>query len=97
MLKIEKRFTLYCFFENKVHFYPIIVVNTKTTIPSGLVPSARYIPRPLTSRYITTTIHLPFGGLLLIIIHTCFPKSFSTVSVVMVKAIAKGHTILVNF
>ena len=33
VLKIEKRFTLYCFFEKKkVHFYPIILVNTKTTI-----------------------------------------------------------------
>ena len=31
MLKnIEKRFTLSCFFENKVHFYSIILVNTKT-------------------------------------------------------------------
>ena len=30
---IEKRFTLVCFFENKVHFYPIILVNTKTTLP----------------------------------------------------------------
>ena len=32
--KIEKRFKLYCFFENKVHFYFIILVNTKTTTPS---------------------------------------------------------------
>ena len=28
----KESFTLYCFFENKVHFYPIILVNTKTTI-----------------------------------------------------------------
>ena len=27
------RFTLCYFFEKKVHFYPIILVNTKTTIP----------------------------------------------------------------
>ena len=32
-VKIEKRFTLSCFFENKVHYYPINLVNTKTTIP----------------------------------------------------------------
>ena len=25
MLKVEKRFTLVCFFENKVHFYPLFV------------------------------------------------------------------------
>ena len=28
-----KMFTLYCFFENQVHFYPIILVKTKTTVP----------------------------------------------------------------
>ena len=33
MLKIEKKFTLHCFFENKMQFYLIILVNTKTTIP----------------------------------------------------------------
>ena len=32
VLKLEKRFTWYCFFEKKVHFYTIILVNTKTTI-----------------------------------------------------------------
>ena len=31
--KNRKRFTLYYFFENKVHFYFIILVNTKTSIP----------------------------------------------------------------
>ena len=31
--KIEKSFTLYCFFEKKVHFNPIILVNSKTTTP----------------------------------------------------------------
>ena len=41
-------FTLYCFFENKVRFHPcmaIILVNKKTTTPSGLtsVPCTRYI------------------------------------------------------
>ena len=36
----KKLYTVYCFFENKVHFYPILLVNTKTTIPL-----ARYIPR----------------------------------------------------
>ena len=32
-IKLEKRFTFYRFFENKVHFYPIILVNTKPTLP----------------------------------------------------------------
>ena len=32
MLKIKIRFTLYGFFENEVHFYPSILVNTKTII-----------------------------------------------------------------
>ena len=63
--KNKKGFTLYCFFENKLHFYQIILVNSKTTIPSGSVPSARYIARRFTSRYISTTIHLPCGGQLL--------------------------------
>ena len=33
MLETEKQFTLYCFFENKVNFYLIILVNTETIIP----------------------------------------------------------------
>ena len=43
-------------------FYPSDLVNTKTTIPSASVKSGRYIPRRVASRYISTTIHLPFGG-----------------------------------
>ena len=40
-------------------FYPSDLVNTKT---SGWVKSGGYIPRRFASRYISTTIHLPFGG-----------------------------------
>ena len=40
-------------------FYPSDLVNTKTT---GSVKSGGYIPRRFASRYISTTIHLPFGG-----------------------------------
>ena len=43
-------------------FHPSDLVNTKTTIPSGSVKSGGYIPRPLASRYISTTIHISFGG-----------------------------------
>ena len=43
-------------------FYPSGLVSTKTTIPSGSVKSGGYIPRGFASRYISTTIHLPFGG-----------------------------------
>ena len=43
-------------------FYPSDFVNTKTTIPSGSVKSGAYIPRRFASRYISATIHLPFGG-----------------------------------
>ena len=44
-------------------FYPFDLVNTKTTIPFR-VGEERYIykPRRFASRYISTTIHLPFGG-----------------------------------
>ena len=35
LAKNRKKFTFYCFFENKVPFYPIILVNTKTTISLG--------------------------------------------------------------
>ena len=38
-------------------FYPSYLVNTKQLPPSGSVKSGGYIPR-----YISTTIHLPFGG-----------------------------------
>ena len=41
-------------------FYPSDLVNTKTTIPSGSVKSGGYVPRRFASRYISTTIHLPF-------------------------------------
>ena len=37
-------------------FYPSDLVNTKVT----LVKSGGYIPRRFASRYISTTIHLPF-------------------------------------
>ena len=43
-------------------FYPSDLVNTKTTTPSGLVKSGGYIPRRFAPRYISTPIHLPFGG-----------------------------------
>ena len=43
-------------------FYPSDLVNTKTTIPSGSVKSGGDIPRRFASRYISTTIHFPFGG-----------------------------------
>ena len=42
--------------------YPTDLVNTKTISPSESVYSVRYIPRRFVSRYILTTIHLPFGG-----------------------------------
>ena len=41
-------------------FYPSDLVNTKTTIPSGSVKCGGYVPRRFASRYISTTIHLPF-------------------------------------
>ena len=45
------------------YFYPSDLVNTKTTIPLRVGEEQWiYIPRLLTSRYISTTIHLPFGG-----------------------------------
>ena len=43
-------------------FYPSDLANTKTTIPSGSVKGGGYIPRHFVSWYISTTIHLPFGG-----------------------------------
>ena len=46
----------------EAYFFPSDLVNTKTTIPSGSVKSGGYIPRRFASRYISTTIHLPFGG-----------------------------------
>ena len=51
------------------HFYPTDWVNTKTTtlLRVGEQHQIQYIPRRFTSRYISTTIHLPFGGQLYII------------------------------
>ena len=66
MLKIEKKIKFHCVYQNKVHFYPIMLVILKQPSLSGSVPSARYIPRRFASRYISTTIHLPVGGYLLI-------------------------------
>ena len=43
-------------------FYPSDLVNTKTTTLSGSVKSGGYIPRRFVFRYISTTIHLAFGG-----------------------------------
>ena len=46
-------------------FYPSDLVNTKTTIPSGSVTSDAWISTStvdIPSRYISTTIHLPFRG-----------------------------------
>ena len=42
-------------------FYPSDLVNTKTTIPLRVGEERGYIPRRFASRYISTTIHLPFG------------------------------------
>ena len=44
-------------------FYACDLVNTKTTSPLR-VGEERYIylPRRFASRYLSTTIHLPFGG-----------------------------------
>ena len=43
-------------------FYPSDLVNTKATTPSGSVKSGGYIPGRFASWYISTTIHLPYGG-----------------------------------
>ena len=44
-------------------FYPSDLVNTKTTIPFRVGEEQWInIPRRFASRYISTTIHLPFGG-----------------------------------
>ena len=44
-------------------FYPSDLVNAKTIIPpSGSVKRDGYIPQRFVSRYISSTIHLPFGG-----------------------------------
>ena len=43
-------------------FYRSDLVNTKQLSPSGSVKSGGYILRRFACRYISTTIHLPFGG-----------------------------------
>ena len=42
-------------------FYPSDLV-LKRLFPSGSVKSGGYIPRRFASRYISTTIHVSFGG-----------------------------------
>ena len=46
----------------EVFLYPSDLVNTRQLSPSGSVKSGGYIPQRFASRYISTTIHLPFGG-----------------------------------
>ena len=48
--------------EEAFFFYPYDLVILKQLSPSGSVKSGGYIPRPFASRYISTTINLPFGG-----------------------------------
>ena len=44
-------------------FYPSDLVNTKTTIPLRVGEERWiYMPRRFSSRDVSTTIHLPFGG-----------------------------------
>ena len=43
-------------------FYPSDLVNTKTTIPLRVGEERWIHTRRFASRYISTTIHLPFGG-----------------------------------
>ena len=44
-------------------FYPSDLVNIKTAIPLRVGEERWiYIPRRFPSRYISTTIHLPYGG-----------------------------------
>ena len=43
-------------------FIHLIWLILKQLSPSGEVDSGGYIPRRFASRYISTTIHLPFGG-----------------------------------
>ena len=44
-------------------FYPSDLVNTKTIIPLRVGEERWiYMPRRFASRYISTTIHLPFKG-----------------------------------
>ena len=43
-------------------FVSIFSKILKQLSPSGSVKSGGYIPRRFASQYISTTIHLPFGG-----------------------------------
>ena len=43
-------------------FYLSDLLNTKTTIPLRVGEGGGYIPQRFASRYISTTVHLPFGG-----------------------------------
>ena len=43
-------------------FIHLIWQMLKQLPPSGSVKGGGYIPRRFTSRYISTSIHLPFGG-----------------------------------
>ena len=58
-------------------FYPSDLVNAKTTIPLRVCEELWiYIPQCFVSRYISTTIHLPFSELLyiIVIINSCCLK-----------------------
>ena len=62
-LEIKKRFTLYCFFENIMHFYFIMfqfisLVNIKNNYPLRFAA--------IVSQSISATIHLQFGGLIVV-------------------------------
>ena len=47
----------------KVSEEEIVAINEVALFyPSDLVKSGGYIPRRFASQYISTTIHLPFGG-----------------------------------
>ena len=45
------------------HFYPTDLVNTKTTIPSGSVNSARFVPRRFASRYLYPSLFTSPSGI----------------------------------
>ena len=60
--KLQKKKLKKCFFIHRIWWI------LKQLSPSGSVKSGGYVPRRFASRYIFTTIHLPFGGYLYIII-----------------------------
>ena len=62
---LSKWITRFIYKKFLFHFYPTDLVNTRKLSPSGLVRihSTRYmVPQCFSSQYISTTIHLPFGG-----------------------------------